>query len=161
MPRTPDRSPGPLEEDEELRLSGGAAVPSVAGGITFDGASFRMRDTIGTFNPRSAGSGLSESAHNALRQLIHFLDDGPGDGFTSGAYKESTFSGAKLTQAIWYDDNTKVKKLVSLDVTYTGILPTTEVWKMYDTDGSTVLITLTDAITYSGVFEATRTRTWA
>ena len=50
---------------------------------------------------------------------------------------------------------------MQLDITYTGITPTTEVWKMYDTDGTTVLVTLTDAITYSGVFEATRTRTWA
>jgi hypothetical protein len=32
---------------------------------------------------------------------------------------------------------------------------------MYDTDGSTVLVTVTEAITYTGAFEATRTRTIA
>ena len=107
------------------------------------------------------GGGITASQHNALRQLIHFVDGGPADGFASGAFSESVHSGAKLTSEIWYDDNTKAKKLVELSLTYSGILPTTETWKMYDTDGSTVLITLVDAITYSGVFEATRTRTWS
>jgi hypothetical protein len=32
---------------------------------------------------------------------------------------------------------------------------------VYDTDGSTVLATVTDAITYGGVFETDRTRTIA
>jgi hypothetical protein len=45
-----------------------------------------------------------------------------------------------------------------LTVTYTGAFPTTEEWKMYDTDGSTVLATVTDTISYSGPFETSRTR---
>jgi hypothetical protein len=98
--------------------------------------------------------------HAALRQLIHFLDDGPGAGFASGAYKEIQYSGALITQEIWWEDNTKTQKIVQLDVTYTGSLPTTEVWQMYDTDGVTVLVTLTDVITYNGSLETTRTRTW-
>ena len=61
---------------------------------------------------------------------------------------------------VWYEDATKTQKIVELTITYSGILPITEVWKMYDMDGVTLLLTLTDAITYSGVFEATRTRTW-
>jgi hypothetical protein len=58
------------------------------------------------------------------------------------------------------EDNTKTQKIVQLDVTYTGSLPTTEVWQMFDTDGITVLVTLTDVITYNGSLEITRTRTW-
>jgi hypothetical protein len=114
----------------------------------------------GAVKSLTTGSGLSPGGHKALRDLIHFIDEGPADGFVTGAYKESVFSGAKLTNETWWESAAKSKKIVQLDVTYTGVLPTTEVWKMYDTDGTTVLVTLTDAVTYSGVFEDTRTRTW-
>lgn len=159
MPRTPDRTPGPALE-EELQLEDNGANPSVVGALTNNAGSLLAQDSIGIFNLRS-GSGLTSTTHNSLRQLIHFLDDGPGDGFASGAFKETTLTGIKVTNETWYDDNTKAKKLLSLDVTYTGLKPTTEVWKMYDVDGSTVLITLTDAIVYTGIHETSRTRTWA
>jgi len=159
MARTPDRFPGARLE-EELQLEDTGLNPSVVGAFTHNAGDLLARDGTGIFNLRS-GSGLTPTSHNALRQLIHFLDDGPGDGFASGAFKELTYTGIKLTNATWYDDNTKVDKLLSLDVTYTGIKPTTEVWKMYDVDGSTVLITLTDAIVYTGILETSRTRTWA
>lgn len=111
----------------------------------------------------ATGAGVSEATHKALRDLIHFLDDGPVDGFASGSYKEMTPAADPFpTAEIWYDDNTKVKKLVELAITRNANkTPSVEVWKMYDSDGSTVLVTVTDAIVYSGVFEITRTRTWA
>lgn len=106
----------------------------------------------------SGGGGITAAQHEILRQLIHFIDDGPGCGFATGAFKETTYSGAFPTAEIWYDDATKVKKIVEKTTTYTGAFPTTEVWKMYDTDGSTVNCTATDTIVYSGAFEQTRTR---
>ena len=159
MPRTPDRRPGALIEDEEIRLITNAIGPTQDGALNYDGTSFVMRDSLGNFNPRSGG-GISAAQHKALRDLIHFIDDGPADGFASGAYKETTYSGILPTTQIWYEDSGKTQKIVELTVTYTGILPTTEVWKMYDADGVTLLLTVTDAITYTGVFETTRTRTW-
>ena len=105
---------------------------------------------------------LSSTSHQALRQLIHFIDNGPATGFASGAYREVTPSANPFpTAVIWYDDNTKAKKLVEKLTSYTGPNPTQIQWKMYDTDGTTVLATVTDAITYSGVFETSRTRTIA
>ena len=160
MPRTPDRRPGALIEDEEIRLITNAIWPTPEGALNYDGTSFVMRDSLGNFNPRNAGTGITAAQHKALRDLIHFIDDGPADGFASGAYKETTYSGILPTTQIWYEDSGKTQKIVELTVTYTGILPTTEVWKMYDTDGVTLLLTVTDAITYAGVFETTRTRTW-
>jgi len=151
----------------------GTSDPS--GAITAQAASLFLRDTgagaeiyintsagSGTTWSQlgTGGSGITAAQHAALRQLIHFLDDGPGAGFASGAYKETFYSGALITQEIWWEDNTKTQKIVQLDVTYTGSLPTTEVWQMYDTDGVTVLVTLTDVITYNGGLEITRTRTW-
>lgn len=105
---------------------------------------------------------VSTTSHQALRQLIHFIDNGPANGFASGAYRETTPSANPFpTAVIWYDDNTKVKKLVEKLITYTGANPTTIQWKMYDTDGTTVLATVTDAVSFTGPFETSRTRTIA
>jgi len=102
---------------------------------------------------------LTAAQHQVLRQLIHFIDDGPASGFASGAYKETTPTGPFPTSEIWWESAAKLKKIVSLDTTWTGSKITQEVWKVYAVDGSTVLATITDAISYTGVFEASRTRT--
>jgi hypothetical protein len=101
--------------------------------------------------------GLTVEAHKALRQLIHFINDGPAEGFASGAYKETTGT-VFPTAVVWWESSAKLKKIVERLVTWTGAKATQDQWKMYDTDGSTVLITVTDTITYSGVFETSRTR---
>lgn len=99
-------------------------------------------------------------SHAAIRQLIHFIDNGPCETFASNAYREMTGT-VFPTAIIWYESSGKTKKIVSKDITWTGVLPSPIVWKIYDTDGSTVLATVTDTITYSGVFETSRTRTIA
>lgn len=156
MPKTPDRAPGPLEEDEELRLGSNPGAPSQVGAMRYDGTlgAFQMRDGTGTFDPRS-GSGMSEAQHKALLQLIHFIDEGPAEGFTTGATK--TVTGTVFpTQILWRRaDSTK---LVEKNITWTGAKPTTVEWKMYNAAGTTVLATITDTIAYSGPFEASRTR---
>ena len=133
-------------EEGQVRHTGGDLVAYVGGQV--------LSLTQG------AGSGITAGQHKALRDLIHFIE-GPADGFASGTYSETTYSGAFPTLEIWYDDNTKADKIVELAVTYSGAFPATETWKMYDTDGSTVLVTLVDTIAYSGAFEANRTRTWS
>lgn len=111
----------------------------------------------------SGPGGLTESAHRTLRQLIHFIDDGPAEGFASGAYRETT-GGLFPTSVIWWETSSKLKKIVEKTITRSGggatnLAPTPIVWKVYDTDGSTVLATVSDAITYSGILETSRTRT--
>lgn len=103
------------------------------------------------------GGGISESTHQVLRQLIHFIDNGPAEGFATGAYREMTGT-VFPTAIIWWESSEKLKKIVEKLITWTGASPTTIVWKIYDTDGSTVLATVTDTITYSGVFETSRSR---
>lgn len=156
MSRTPDRFPGP-REDEAIILDP-TQVASADGEIRYTGTRFSLQDSTGEYDPRS-GSGLSSEQHKTLRQLIHFIDEGPAEGFVSGAYKESSYSGILLTSAIWWESSSKLKKIVEETLTWSGILLQTDEWKMYDTDGSTVLVTVSDAITYSGVFEVSRTRT--
>ena len=97
-----------------------------------------------------------------VRQLIHFIEEGPAGGFASGAYKETLPTGNPFpTSEIWWESSSKLKKIVELTTTWSGAFPSTEVWKVYDTDGSTVLQTVTDTYTYSGAFESSRTRTIA
>lgn len=158
MGLTPDRSPGPSEEEElQLEDQGVGATPSVVGSIIQADGVVLIRDVLGTFDARG-GTGITEAQHRALRQLIHFIDDGPAEGFASGAFRESLPIGPFPTSLIWWESSGKAKKIVELAITYTGAFPTTEVWKVYDVDGSTVLATVTDTIVYSGAFESTRTR---
>lgn len=157
MARTPDRTPGPSIE-EELQLEDNALDPSVIGALTNNAGVLKARDSIGIFDLRS-GSGLSEAAHKALRQLIHFIDEGPAEGFATGAYKEILPSANPFpTSVIWWESNSKLEKIVEKTITYTGVFPTTIAWKMYDTDGSTLLVTVTDTISYTGPFEISRAR---
>jgi len=93
--------------------------------------------------------------------LIHFIEEGPAEGFVSGAYKVTLPTGPFPTSMTWWESSSKLKKIVERLVSWTGTLVTTDQWKIYDTDGSTVLWIITDAITYSGVFESSRTRTIA
>lgn len=105
--------------------------------------------------------GITPADHDALRQLIHFIDDGPTDGFASGSVKDCTTEGTLVVNEVWYTDAGRTQKIVELDITYNGVFPVTETWRMYDTDGTTVLVTLVDTIQYNGVFEASRTRTYS
>lgn len=158
-PRTPDRTPGPSEE-EELQLEDRTADgnPTVDGAIRYVSNDIVAKIPSGVYSLTAGGSGINKAQHDILRSLIHFIDNGPAEGFASGAYRETTGT-AFPTAIIWYEDATKAKKIVSKEYTYSGAFPATITWKVYDTDGSTVLATVTDTLNYSGVFETDRTRT--
>lgn len=161
MPITPDRKPGESDEEGiilENRLIGDD--PSVAGGLRFVNGSFRFRDSVGVYDPRS-GSGMSENQHKTLRQLVHLADEGgPFEGFASGAFQEILPSADPFpTSFIWWTSAAKTHKIVELALTRnSNKTVNTEQWKAYDTDGSTVLVTVTDTLSYSGIFELSRTR---
>lgn len=104
--------------------------------------------------------GLTEEGHKVLRQLIHWIPDGPGDGFSTSPYKEETWSGAFKTYEVWWESSSKLKKLFDHSITWTGINKTNETWALYKTDGTNKLIDATDTITYSGIFPQTRTRVY-
>ena len=158
MPATPDRRPGTLVENTEILLdTDSGAMPSTDGAFTYDPGTgeFKFYDGLGIFNPRSSGTGISVEDHKVLLQLIHFIDEGPAEGFATGATKTVT-GGAFPTSILW--KRADATKLVEQLVTWTGTLPTTVQWKMYASDGTTVLATVTDTISYSGPFETGRTR---
>lgn len=60
MPSTPDRHPGPLEEDEEIRLGGDAVGdPAAEGRMRYVGGAFRFFDSIGVYDPRTGSGGVA------------------------------------------------------------------------------------------------------
>lgn len=101
----------------------------------------------------ASGTGMSEAAHKIIRQLIHFMEDGP----AAGSYREITGT-VFPTAFVWWETSSKLKKIYEKLNTWSGVNVTKIVRKIYATDGSTVLATATDTITYSGVFETNRTR---
>lgn len=107
----------------------------------------------------SETSGFTADVHKTLRQLIHFIDEGPADGFTSGCTKTTT-GFPFVTSEVWRLPDTK--KIVELTITRnSNQVPIIEEWKMYDVDGVTVVGTVTDTYTYEGIFETSRVRTIA
>ncbi len=157
MTGTPDAHHGELLEDEGIVLSA-STDPTVNGEIRYSSGEFKAKDAIGVFALRGGGS-LTAEQHKILRQLIHFLEEGPGDGFTSGAYKETLPTGPFPTSIIWWESAAKLKKIVERTVTWVGPNATVDKWEIYDVDGVTKLATVSDSISYTGVFETTRTRT--
>jgi len=53
MPRTPDRSPGAMIEDDEIIFQPNVSSPSGPGAFNYNGTSYVMQDAEGNFNPRN------------------------------------------------------------------------------------------------------------
>lgn len=109
----------------------------------------------------ASGGGLTPTDHKSLRQLIHLADGGgPFEGFASGAYLETLPAADPFpTSFIWWESAAKTEKIVEETVTYNANKTiNTDEWKVYDTDGVTLLATVTDTIAYTTVFETSRTR---
>lgn len=105
-------------------------------------------------------TGITSSQHEKLRQLIHFINEGPAQGFTSNAFKEILpASNPFPTNIIWWVDSTKIGKIVEKIIIYnSNKTPTTITWNMYDVAGVNIIASIIDSIAYSGIFEISRTR---
>lgn len=103
--------------------------------------------------------GLTDSGHQQLRQLCHLADSG-GPFWVSGAYREMLPSGDPFPQLItWYVDSSKTTKIFAKLITYdANKQPTSIQWTAYAPDGVTVVAQAVDTITYTAVFETSRTR---
>lgn len=160
MPRTPDQFPGERIE-EAILFESGSVYPITNGEVTYvSGVGFQFMDEgvlKGLVSP--ASSSLTPAQHRDLRHLIHFIDQGPAAGILTGSFKEILPPAAPFpTLEIWWTSPDKVEKILQLEVTRSvGQLPVTESWKLFE--GASIVETVTDVITYSGVFETSRTRT--
>ena len=120
-----------------------------------------LRPSIDALGSGSGGgTGITQTEHKTLRHVIHFLPDGPGDGFTSGAFKETLPIGSPFpTSIIWWESAAKLKKIIEKTLVLNpNKTPATIEWRMYDVDGVSLVSTVTDSIVYDRVFELSRTR---
>lgn len=124
MTTTPDRFPGPQEE-EELIVTSQDADPEIAGAIRFVNGSFRAKDGTGVFNLRPD---LTESAHEELDQLVHEIAE---DSFDEVVYGV----GNRVTGYIVWETSGKLKKIREEAYTYAGNLVTSIVVIQYDAAG--------------------------
>jgi len=95
------------------------------------------------------------AAHEALLNLIHFIDEGPAKGFATGATKTVT-GGIFPSNISWFRADTKL--LIKQTITWSGPVPTVIKSELFGSDGTTILETIQDTITYSGIFEVSRVR---
>ena len=155
MPLTPDRRPGALEEDEGINLTPQAVAPVANGEFRYvTGVGFRFFEEGA--EKGLTGTGITEAQHKVLLNLIHFIDEGPAEGFATGATKE-IIGGVFPSSILW--KRADATKLVEQNITWAQAKPITIQWKMYAANGVTVLATVTDTVSYSGAFETGRTRT--
>lgn len=124
-----------------------------------------LQEVLDSIDSNMAGGGITAEQHKDLRQLIHLADiGGPFEGFSSGAYKEVLPPNDPFpTSIIWWESSAKLKKIVEKTISYSQgkSKPTPITYKVYDTDGVTILATVTDNIYYSGIHELYTNRTIA
>jgi len=158
MPRTPDQFPGERIE-EGIIFESGSLLPTSIGEVvyatgTISGSGFHFNEQGAVFGP--VKSFLTSGTHRNLPQLIHLAENGPYEGFATGATLDigpqpfptasiwKAAAGQKIVEKFWTRNNNKT--------------PSTIQWKVYAEDGTTLLATVTDTITYQGTFETSRTR---
>ena len=103
---TPDRKPGPLLEDQEIRFSSNNTGPTQAGAFNYNGANFVFRDAAGSFNPRTSSLPggniiwvLDGGSYATLQAAVDAASDQSillvGPKASSGSWGSVTFSAGK------------------------------------------------------------------
>lgn len=72
MPRTPDRKPGPGRQ-EEIIYSPRTSDPTRDGAVRYVNGSFRMKDALGVFDPRTGNAPIT-THHASVDVVLHFND---------------------------------------------------------------------------------------
>lgn len=126
-PTTPDTFPGPLEE-EEIQLEERSTDPDLEGAIRYVSGSFKLKDNLGVFNPRSGGGGITESDHNSLDTLLHWL--------VETNYQEIVRTEGKVTSVINWVDSNKTTKIREMIITRTTGKVSQMVFIQYDGTGT-------------------------
>jgi hypothetical protein len=95
----------------------------------------------------------------ATRKLLDFIG-APAESYATGAYRSITPGTVAPSNITWWVDNTATVKIFEANYTRNAAHAATVIqWKVYDASGTTVLTTVTDTVTYTGVTETSRTRT--
>lgn len=107
----------------------------------------------------SASAGQTTS-HAGLLDIIHFLADGPGDGWPSGIFCQEQYSGLLLTRSTWYTNSAMTTPIVQRTYTYNGLQIATDTMTLYNAAGAAVRV-CQDTYSYTGIQRTGRTRTFS
>lgn len=112
---------------------------------------------------RLVSNSISDTqSHQALLDIVHFLEDGPGDGWASGAVCVRIGTAPNAGGWVWYTSTALSARIIDMTINYAtnSILPSTKVWRLYAANGTTVIRTLTDTYTWTGPILTQRQRSW-
>ena len=129
------------------------ADPTVEGQIGYRAGAFRLKDSVGVYDPRAA-SGISSITHRTLDQLVHEISE--------TSYDQYVYTGNRVDAIVTWTTALMVTKIREQIFTYTGNLVSTVVTKQYD--GLGVILTgetMTETFAYTGNKVTSVTRTLA
>lgn len=162
MAQTQDHRSQICYRDSEVQIAstGAATVVSAVGGQRYNGTGFQLLDSVGQYDPRT----VWVSPHALLNDLIHAM--GGGGPVLNNAYKLTTYAGGTLFVAseTWFTTSAQTIPISKHSFTYPSgsyLNPITETWVVYVSGTSTVAHTVTDTMTYSGISELSRTRSYS
>jgi hypothetical protein len=138
MAKTPDRSPGP--SDEEATLYEDTGLSTTEGEVRYTGTRFSLFDNTGEFDPRTGGSGITEAQHEVLDTLVHDLSE--------TSYLEVTRTSGQVSDVTVWTNSGKTIKVREALVTRSAGQASVIVDKQYNGAG-TLVQTLTHTITRS------------
>jgi hypothetical protein len=125
--------------------------PTQEGGVRYVNGGFKLRDSLGVYDPRAAGTGITEATHEGLDTLVHEIDE--------TSYEEYTYSGNRVQGAIIWTSAAKTLKIREEAYTYSGGRISQVVTTQYNGSGASVM-QMTETYTYGpGSLVATITRT--
>jgi hypothetical protein len=134
----------------------GATAPFSATGPTGPQGPQGSPGVTGATGPLGPTGVVDPFQHEKLRQIIHFIDDGPGAGFPSGAYKE-VLGSPFPTGVIWWESEAKTAKIFEKLMTLNALkAPTGITYATYT--GGQLYQAISERIVYTGPFEVSRTR---
>lgn len=162
MAQTQDHRAQIAYRDTEVQIgsSGSATVVSGVGGMRYNGTAFQLLDSVGQYDPRLA----YQLTHAQLNDLIHVMSNG--GPVLNAAYKVTAYAGNSLFVAseTWYTTSARTIPISQHRFVYPAasfLNPTQEVWVVYTPGTSTALHTITDTMTYTGIVETSRTRSYS
>jgi hypothetical protein len=110
----------------------------------------------GATGVQGVAGALDPVQHNTFRQLIHFIDDGPGEGFPSGSYRE-VLGIPFPTGIIWWESAAKAAKIYEkLMILNSFQSPTGITYATYT--GGLLYEAVSEQVVYSGPYEVYRIR---
>ena len=126
--RSIDRTPGPSDEEETIYETNASPTGGL-GSVSQDGTSFVMVDSVGAFNPRTGGSGVTEPQHDAYDKLLHNIQE--------SAFDEVVRAG-QVTDVITWTDSGKTTKIRETSLTRAAGQVSSIVEKQYNGAGTLV-----------------------